>query len=399
VVAGAAAGGWAATRPTAASAPSYRLVTASRTTLRQTLSVTGTIEPATTKTLGFTASGQVTTVDATVGEHVTEGETLAILDSASLRAQAAQAQATLAGAQSRLSQDRSSDAPSAQLAADEASVSAAQSQVDSANDALSGATLTSPVDGIVTTVGLTAGEQLTGGAGASGASGGGGGGSGGGQSDGGQSDGGGSDGGSGGSGGSGTSGTSGGSGSGSSGSITVVSANDVINASVNASVVDQIKTGDQVTISTEGTAGPVSGTVASIGLIASVSSGVATFPVVIDVTGTPSGLYAGASATASIVYNQLTNVIAVPAAAVTVVGGKTVVYTMTDGRQVPRPVTTGLTTGGMTRITGGLTAGEQVVLNITTINLGPGSGNGGGLVGPGNFPGPGQRRIVQFGAG
>jgi macrolide-specific efflux system membrane fusion protein len=385
VVAGASVGAWAVTRSTASAAPSYRLVPAVKTTMVQALSSTGTIEPATTATLSFSAPGQVTAVDATVGQRVTKGQILATMDSASLKAQAAQARASLAGAQSQLSRDQAGGASSAQLAADQASVNAAQSQVATANAALSGTTLTSPVNGIVVSAGLTVGQQVSGGSSGGGGSGGGGGGSGGGGGGGGSG---------GGVSGGGGSGGSGGTGSGSSSSsITVISANDVINANVDATVVGQIKTGDQVVITTNGAAGPVRGTVASIGLIASVSSGVATFPVVIDVTGTPSGLYAGASATVSIIYNQLTNVLAVPTAAVGFSGGKTVVYTIVGGHQVAKDVTTGLISGGLTQITSGLTAGEQVVVEIVAIvSGGSGSTNGGGF-------GPPGRRIVQIGGG
>lgn len=199
VVAGAAAGAWELTGSGGAGAAAYRVIPAVRTTLTQALSATGTIAPKTTATLTFSASGQVTAVDTEVGQHLEEGQPLAIMDSPALKAQAAQAEASLAAAQSQLSQDQASTGTSsAQLDADQASVTAAQSQADSASSALAGATLTAPIDGIVTAVGYTAGEQLSGG---------------------------------------------------------------------------------------------------SSGLIASTSSGVATFPVVIDVTGTPAGLYSGASAT------------------------------------------------------------------------------------------------------
>ena len=394
VLAGASAGVWAVTRSTASAAPSYRLVPAAITTMRQALSSTGTIEPATTATLSFGAPGQVTAVDVTVGQRVTKGQILATMDSASLKAQAAQARASLAGAQSQLSQDQASSASSAQLAADQSSVNAAQSQVGTANAALAGTTLTSPVNGIVVSAGLTIGQQVSGGSGGGGGGGGGGGTGGGGEGSGGGS-----------SGGGGSGGGSGGTGSSSSSSsITVISANDVINANVNATVVGQIKTGDQVVITTEGAAGPVQGRVASIGLIANTSSGVATFPVVIDVTGTPSGLYAGASATVSIIYNQLTNVLAVPAAAVGFSGGKTVVYTIVHGHRVAKDVTTGLTSAGLTQITSGLTAGQQVVVEIlASVSGGPGGTNN-GVFGPGGkvilqVPGSGASAVPVGGVG
>ncbi|HTS98019.1 MAG TPA: biotin/lipoyl-binding protein [Streptosporangiaceae bacterium] len=398
LVVGGSVGGWLLTQSGASALPTYRLVPVVRTTLTQSLSSAGTLEPATTANLSFGALGQVTAVDVTVGEHVTEGQTLATMDSPTLVAQVAQAKATLSSDEARLSQDESGGASSAQVAADQAAVNADQSQVDSADTALAGATLTAPADGIIAAVGYTAGEQVGGSGGGSGSGGSGGG-----------SDGG-SDGGSGsgsGGGGSGSGGDGSGSGSGGSGSsgasdvITVVSSADVVNVSVDASVVDKIKDGDQAEITTEGANGPVSGTVASIGLTADTSSGVATFPVTIDVTGSTSGLYAGASATATIIYDQLPNVLVVPAAAVTPgPNGGSVVSVMVHGHQVQKNVTTGLTSGGLTEITGGLTAGEQVVVNIIKISGVPGQfgGPGGGFFIRGG-PGGGNAKQIQINSG
>jgi membrane fusion protein, macrolide-specific efflux system len=358
LIIGGSLGAWLATRSTA-STTSYRLFPVTRTTLSQSLSVTGTIEPASTSTLAFSAQGEVTAVDVTAGQHVTGGQVLATMSSPSLQVQVDEAEATLAQDQARLSGDQASGASAAQIAADQASVTADQSQLDSANSALSGATLTAPASGIVTTVGYTTGQQLAG-------SGGGGGGSGG------------------DSGGSGDSGSSGSA----SPSITVVSSNDVVNASVDASVVSEIKTGDQAVITPEGGGAPVDGTVGSIGLVANTSSGVATFPVVIDVTGTPSGLYAGASASVSIIYNQVQGAVVVPTAAISPgPTGQNTVQLMANGQQVTRNITTGLTSGGLTQVTSGLSAGETVVMPIITINPGV-SGNQGPL-GRRFFIGPG----------
>jgi membrane fusion protein, macrolide-specific efflux system len=365
LVVGASVGAWLATRSTAAAAQ-YRLVPASTTTLRQALSTSGTIEAKTTANLSFSSPGQVTAVDVTVGQHVSDGQTLATMTSPTLQQQVAQAQATLDQDQSRLSQDESSGASSAQIAADQATVSADQSQLNSANEALSGLKLVSPTAGVVTAVGYTAGQQLAGsGGGGSGGSGGGG------------------------------SGGGGGSASSAGSAISVVSNADVVNASVDASVVNEIKAGEQAVITTEGVTIPVTGTVASIGLIANTSSGVATFPVVIDVTGTPSGLYAGASANLTIIYKQVANALVVPSAALQPgPNGNAIVNVMVNGQQVPRNVTTGIVSGGLTQITSGLTAGQQVVVNIVSIS--PGSPQNGG---PGVFVGPKGRVFVPNGNG
>ncbi len=380
LVAGTSVGAWIGLRSTA-STPSYQLVPVISTTLSQTLSVTGTIEPATTATLSFSAQGTVTAVDVTVGQHVTDGQVLATMSSPTLQEQADQANATLAQDQATLSQDEASGASSAQIAADQASVASDQSQVDAANAALSGDTLVAPTNGIAAAVGYTAGQQLAaGGGGGSGGSGGGGG--------------------SGGSGG----GGSGGSGS-SSPSITIVSSNDVVNADVNASVVNEIKAGDQAVIIPEGGGAPVQGTLASIGLVANTSTGVATYPVVIDVTGTPSGLFGGASASVSIVYKQAVHALAVPTAALNPgPGGRSTVQVMVGGRQVTRTVTTGITSGGLTQVTGGLSPAEKVVVDIVRIGGGhnPSSPKG-VIIGPGGgtvvFHGSGPARAQLPGGG
>jgi membrane fusion protein, macrolide-specific efflux system len=354
LVAGASVGAWMGLRSTA-STLSYQLVPAISTTLSQTLSLTGTIEPATTATLSFSAQGTVTAVDVTVGQHVTDGQVIATMSSPTLQEQADQANATLAQDQATLSQDQASGASSAQIAADQASVASDQSQVAAANAALSGATLVAPTSGIAATVGYTVGQQLAGPGGDGGGSGGSGGGGG-----------------------------SGGSGS-SSPSITVISSNDVVNADVNASVVNEIKAGDQAVIIPEGGGAPVQGTLASIGLVANTSSGIATYPAVIDVTGTPSGLFGGASASVSIIYKQAVNALAVPTAALNPgPGGRTTVQVMVGGRQVTRTVTTGITSGGLTQVTSGLSAAEKVVVNIVRIGGGSNPGFPGGVpIGPG----------------
>ncbi|MGA9693554.1 MAG: biotin/lipoyl-binding protein, partial [Pseudonocardiaceae bacterium] len=84
--------------PGAQSGVATRLATAGLGTIRQTVSATGTIEPAQQANLNFGVSGQVTAVPATVGESVQSGQTLATVDAASLPSQLAQAHAAVASA-------------------------------------------------------------------------------------------------------------------------------------------------------------------------------------------------------------------------------------------------------------------------------------------------------------
>ena len=90
----------------------------------------------------------------------------------------------------------------------------------------------------------------------------------------------------------------------------------IVNTTVDDTEIGQIADGDQATITPTGSTTPAYGTVASIGLIATESSNVATFPVVIDVTGIPTGLYAGSTADVAIIVKQLNNVVEVPTAAI-----------------------------------------------------------------------------------
>src|ERR1700729_817022 len=158
-----------------AATPTYELVAASSSTLRQTVSSSGTIEPAQQANLNFATSGQVTSVSATVGEKVTDGKVVARVSSASLSANAAQAEATEASDAPKLSSDQAagSAVTAAQLTADQTAVTAAENQVTDAKQALAEANLRSPITGVVAAVSLSVGQEVSG-AGSTGSSGGGG---------------------------------------------------------------------------------------------------------------------------------------------------------------------------------------------------------------------------------
>jgi macrolide-specific efflux system membrane fusion protein len=135
VVLGAGGGVWAVSG-SSPSTPSTRLVAAVSSTLRQTVSSTGTIEPAQQANLNFATSGQVTSVAAAVGQKVKAGQVLSTVNSASLAASVAQAQAAESSDASKLSADQGAGVTAAQLTADQAAVTAAQNQVTDAQQAL-----------------------------------------------------------------------------------------------------------------------------------------------------------------------------------------------------------------------------------------------------------------------
>ncbi len=371
-----------------------RVVAVTAGPMSQTVSATGTLAPSDTQNLNFSTSGQVTAVNVKAGQQVTKGTVLATLDSAALQSQVASAQASVDSATAKLASDQSANASAAQIQSDQANLAAAQAQLASAQTSLSGATLTAPIDGTVAAVNLTVGQQLSGTgtsgtnlsgsatgsgrtnaptAGASGTSGGGGAG--------------------------GANSASGSNGSSSSSSasssstpqIQLVSTGSyIVNVSVDDTQIGRIAVGQPATVTpssspatgrgggggfarffagggfgggqstpttvdnSQDQAGAAAlgaepqtqsatGTVTSVGAIATNTSGVAQFPVVVTLNNVPQGFFAGSTVNVSITYNQLTNVLQVPTLALTRTNGQTYVTVDQGGKKSQRAVTTGIT--------------------------------------------------------
>ncbi len=358
-------------------------------TIQQTVASSGTIEPASQASLSFPVSGTVTAVDVKTGQTVTAGQVLATVDTTVLSEQLNAAEASLTSAQDRLSSDEASGASTSTLDSDEASLTSAESSVSTAQTNLNNASLTSTIAGTVAQVNLTAGQQVTGtGSGGSGSSGASGAGS---------------------SGASGAVSSSASTGTGSSGSssgqIVVIGTDSyIINTSVDDTQIGQITEGDQVDITGTGSTAAVYGTVGSISLVGSQSSNVTTFPVVVNVTGSPTGLYAGGSADVSIIVKQLNNVTEVPTGAISYTSsGQATVTQVVNGAHVVKDVTVGAAENGETQITSGISPGAKVLEREITFKA-PGGGAGGlfgrnGTRGGGGFPGGGGGGVFGGGGG
>ncbi|GIG35984.1 efflux RND transporter periplasmic adaptor subunit [Cellulomonas pakistanensis] len=362
-------------------------VAASLSTIQQSVSASGTLTPTVQEDVSFAVSGTVTSVDVAAGDTVTAGQQLATVDTLQLNAALLQARADLASARASLSnaQDEAdgSDSSDAQVAALSAQVDVAQTAVDDAEADLAGATLTAPVSGLLTTVDVEVGDVVTGSGSSSG---------------------------SGSTGGTGSSGTAGGmtGSTGSTGSSTtssstapfVVVGTDAwqISVSVSESDVDLLAVGNQAEITTSSSTDTVYGTVSEIGLLPSSSGGVAAYPVTIDVTGSPEGLHDGESADVSIIYERRTDVLTVPASAVTTdEDGQTVVTQEgADGATVSTAVTVGETSGTMIEITEGLAEGDEVLVTTFSPRT-SGSGDGSGDTEQGQFPGGGEMPDLSSG--
>jgi len=362
-------GAWAASRSSSSGVAAPTLVSATSSTIKQSVSASGTIAPAHRADLSFAVSGTVTTLPVTAGDRVRVGTTLATVDSASLRSSVTSALATVNATQDQLTAQQAAGSSAVQIASTQAQLADAQGKLTEARSALTSASMTSPIAGTVAQVNLAIGDKVGSTASAGGSS----------------------------SGGSSSAGGSASSASGSSSSstaqIVVISTTSwVVQASVGSEDLPSLKKGLQAEITPTGSATKVFGTVSSIGIVASSSSsGSASFPVTIVVTGSPRGLYAGGAADVSIIVKQVENVLTVPTNALHTEGGQTVVHQMTNGAQVSTPVKVGTTYGPLTQIVSGLKAGDKVV--GTAFRTGGartrtgGTGGAGGGFGGGGFGG------------
>lgn len=324
-----------------------RTVRVTKGTLSQSVSTSGTIQPAQTANLNFAVSGRITAVDVAVGDMVKAGQTLATVAPTALEAQEAAAQSALTSDQAKLAADEASNAGASQVAADEATIASDQAQLTTAKKSVAEATLTSTITGEVSNVDLTVGEQVTG---------------------------------------SGAGGSSSspskvyGPGAGTSGSgsqVTVVSPNRfIVDCTVDDTDVSELSDGDHVIVAQTGTPVSALGTVTFVGLVPT-GTGIPTYPVTVTLTGTPGGIYAGTNAQLTIVVKSEDHVLEVPTPAVSYRGGHAwVELKLSGGGHVDQPVTVGTTVNGKTEITKGLRVGQLIVERVETFHGQPTIGHG-----------------------
>lgn len=342
-------GGWLRFGPEPAAGAESITATVSRGTYKSTVSATGTITPKREADLSFTSAGVVTAVAVDVGEKVQKGDVLARIDATALIAQRDAAEAQVSAARTQLAEDAGGS--SAQVAADQAALASAESQLASAQEAVDNATLTAPFAGTVSAVGVEVGDQ----AGSS-------------------------------------QNTPASTGSDATSAVTVISSKKfLVEANVSAADVSRLKKGMQAEITPTGGGEAVYGTVADVGVIATASeTGAAQFPVTIEVTGTPTGLYAGSSAEVAITTKQATDVLTVPTQALRTEDDSTYVYVVDGDQRTKKTVTLGTAYGMQTEVLSGVTEGETVEV-MSFERTGGGSAPGGG----GTFQVPGGGVVVE----
>jgi RND family efflux transporter MFP subunit len=359
--------------------PRYLTATVQRGNVSQDVTSTGTVEASTSYGLVFGSSPQLVTsssssssasssttwhVDALsvkVGDQVKAGQILAKAGTAALSAQYNQATASWQSAKIQLSiaQDQRTAATTtsgirqAKMAVYNAQnqvSQAAQSRTDLAAQ-IQAATLKAPIDGVVSAVNIATGLDAP------------------------------------------------------SGNAIVVSSRTYeVTASVVESDLSSVKVGQKVAITVSAVNASLNGTVASIALAPSTTSGsssVVSYPVSVLIDGTNDLLRSGMSADVSITVAQATNVLVVPTAAISGSNGTYVARVLAaDNSVTATPVQVGLVTTSGAEVTSGLSEGQTVVTGTvsqtttggttTNNNRGLGGGlGGGGFGGGGGFTGPG----------
>lgn len=335
------------------------VATVSTGTFQETVTGSGTIAPAKQADLDFAVSGRVTAVEVEAGDTVSKGDVLATLDTVSLDAALASAEAQQEAAETTVANDGSET--STQRAANDASLASAKADVAQAKDDLDAATLTATFSGTVASVTIAVGDQ----AGSSSSSG------------------------SSGSAAAGTGATATDTAStASTAAVTLVKPTKfVVDVDVAAADIEQVKEGLQVEITPADATEAIFGTVKDVGRVAETgTSGTATFPVTVSITGAQDGLYSGTTADVSIIVKQVEDVLTVPSQALTTTDDTTYV-TVVDGSTTRKTaVTVGETYGMSTQVTKGLTEGDKVQVAASGRARVNGSDQGGGSQQQGGFP-------------
>lgn len=174
-----------------------------------------------------------------------------------------------------------------------------------------------------------------------------------------------------------------------------------VTSTVSDSVISEVAIGQNAVVTAAGSTNGLPATVTSVGVIATVSSGVATFPVTVQITGSHPSLRDGMSATVVVVVNQVVGVLTVPTSAVHTNGTASFVNVLQAGKLTPVTVTVGSADSLRTQITSGLSAGQTVVIATVSSTIPTTGAAGAGTTrrgAAGGFGGGGGAGIVVGGA-
>lgn len=338
------------------------------------VSADGSVEAVNEVAANFETSGTIARLLVEVGDTVRKGDVIATLEKADARRSVKVARLQLSAAQDQLDSAEegtttvdqqtgtsTTTVSSSQVASAEAQVVQAQATLDDAEAALEATTLRAPISGTVLQVNGKVGSSA------------------------------------------GSTSSSSGSGAAAQGSTSSSSSSDLVlianlkalqvSVSVPESDIGALKVGQKATVTFPAVDGAeATGTITSIDPVATTSNSVVTYGVVVRLSGVPSSVRLGQSASVTVTTDSATGVLVVPSTAVTTSGDRSTVTVLADGQQSRQTVTLGVVGDTWTEVASGLSAGQQVVLttststSTSTTNGFPGGGFPGGLTGGGAPP-------------
>ncbi|MEV3981071.1 biotin/lipoyl-binding protein [Nonomuraea sp. NPDC049758] len=337
----------------AAGETAVRTVTASRGSVSASVSASGAVASARTRSLSFGTGGTVERIYVKAGDKVDKGDILARLDDSAAQESLSAAKATY--------QSAADDGTG--TAALYASYVKARNAYREAERTVAATVLRAPFKGTVTAVNGSVGGTASG--------------SGGSQSQ--------------------SQGQSQSSGSGNStGTGGFVDLADTgrlqLVGTFTESDVGKLEQGQNATVTFDALPGVTAdGKVTQIQPVASTSNNVVQYPVTVTFTKVPAKVRLGQTATVEVVVGRAENVVTVPSTAVSTSGGQTTVTLLRDGRQVRTPVEVGVRGTALTEIKSGVSEGDQLVPPVIgTQSTSQRGGFGGGFPGGGGMPGGGR---------
>ena len=257
-------------------------------------------------------AGQETALNNLLASHATSTGTAAAGKSAAATSSAATAAVTATHSSTVSASSTTPAVSAAQLAADQAAIDAAKASLVVAQQQLSEATIVSPFTGVVSSVGLTVGQQATAGS-----------------------------------------------------ATTTVDVIDPtghgVTLSVDVTKIPQIKVGQKATVVPDGSATPLAATVSYVAA-APATTGSTAYTVQLAFVSNPTTLRYGIQAAVTITTGQAANALAVPTSAVNHRGTLAYVLVPNGSTTKAQIITVGAVGAVYTQVTQGLNAGQKVVL-------------------------------------
>jgi multidrug efflux pump subunit AcrA (membrane-fusion protein) len=264
-----------------------------------------------------------------------------------------QAAASLASAQQQLASAKSSlaaqevpaSAPTIEM--DDAQIEIDQVNVNTMQHELNGATIITPIAGVVSQVNISAGQSVSGGSGS-------------------------------------------GTGSASSYAVVVYTPGSYeMTGTVSDAQVNLVALGQTVQVTPAGSSQALLGKVTAISPAATITSGIATFGVTAQLSDASNAIKPGVSATASVVVNQVVHVLTVPTSSVHTTAAGSTVLVMSGGTPRSVAVQTGASDPDRIEIMSGLQLNQVVVIAVITSSVPSTSSGAGTALGTGGTRGTG----------